>query len=185
MILLYLLVDLIAGFFHWAEDTLGTPESPFWGPAFVAPNVIHHDLPNEMNKIHWFKNSLPIYVICVTIIVVSWATDHLGWQVWFISFIGLFAQQAHRWSHAPRGALPKTVIYLQRIGVLQGAKHHWKHHSGPHNTHFCVVTPWLNPIFDRIGVWRFLERLMVPIFGAPRRTDLKDKPWYRDKAAWA
>ncbi len=42
---LFLLVDLLAGVFHWAEDTLGNVDTPIWGPFFVAPNVIHHNAP--------------------------------------------------------------------------------------------------------------------------------------------
>ena len=183
-ILLYLLVDLIAGFFHWAEDTLGTPTTPIWGALFVKPNVIHHEQPNEMNKIHWFRNSLPIYGICVAVILIAWLRGTLNWQIWFVAFVGLFAQQTHRWSHSPRAALPKIVVYLQRVKVLQDSKHHWKHHRGDHNTHFCVGTPWLNPILDKLAFWRLMERILVPIFGAPRRPDLTSKPWYADKALW-
>jgi len=182
---LYLLVDFIAGFFHWAEDTLGTPETPIWGQTFVAPNVLHHNAPLEMNKIHWFRNSLPIYLICIAVLGVAWLTDSLGWKVWFFAFVGLFAQQTHRWSHTPRKALPRLVVFLQRLKILQDAKHHYKHHRADHSTHFCVGTPWLNPILDRFGVWKFLERMLVPVFGAPRRPDLDDKTWYNDRAFYS
>jgi hypothetical protein len=42
------------------------------------------------------------------------------------------------------------------------------------------VTPYTNPLLDKIGLWRGLERALVPVFGAPRRDDLRDKPWYRE-----
>jgi len=182
---LYLLVDIIAGFFHWAEDTLGKSDTPIWGPAFVAPNVLHHDAPHEMNKIHWFRNSLPIYIICITVLGVNWALDSLSFQVWFLAFFGLFAQQTHRWSHTPRKILPRPVLFLQRLKIIQGGKHHYRHHQGDHSIHYCVGTPWLNPVLDRVGFWKFLERLLVPVFGAPRRHDLKDFSWYRDSAFYA
>jgi ubiquitin-conjugating enzyme E2 variant len=182
---LYLSVDLIAGFFHWAEDTLGTSKTPIWGPAFVAPNILHHEAPLEMNKIHWFRNSLPIYAICLAIICIYWAFGILTWKVFFFVFVGLFAQQTHRWSHTPRKILPAYVKFLQRIKILQDARHHYRHHRDDHSTHFCVGTPWLNPICDKIGFWLLLERLLVPIFGAPRRPDLKHKRWYRDRAFYA
>lgn len=182
---LYLSVDFIAGTLHWAEDTLGTPTSPIWGPAFVAPNVIHHDDPAAMNRIPWLLNNLPLYVLGIVLLVLAWATGNLGWKMWLFVAIGIFSQQAHRWSHRPRKALPRVVLTLQRLQVLQSGKMHWKHHRGDHATHFCVVTPWLNPILDRFGVWRGLERFLVPIFGAPRRPDLAHHAWYRDRAAWA
>lgn len=181
---IYLLIDFVTGFFHWAQDSLGKPTTPFWGAVFVAPNELHHVEPGAMNKIHWFRYSLPIYGIIIVMLLFSWITGHLGWQGWFAAFVGLFSQQAHRWTHTPRKALPPAVIFMQRIKVLQGARHHWKHHINNHITHFCVVTPWVNPVMDRLHVWRFLERLFVPVFGAPRRPDLQSKTWYRDKAFW-
>ena len=181
---LYLLADFIAGLFHWAEDTLGTTETPIWGKLFVAPNVRHHELPLEMNKIHWFRNSLPIYAICASVLVIAWLNGGPSWQIWYLAFVGLFAQQTHRWSHTPRKALPGPVIFLQRIGILQRGKHHYLHHRDEFNTHFCVGTPWVNPVLDRLKFWLLLERLFVPIFGAPRRPDLKKYGWYRGTAIW-
>ena len=34
------------------------------------------------------------------------------------------------------------------------------------------ITPWVNPVLDRLGVWRWLERLVVRQGAAPRRADL-------------
>ena len=53
------------------------------------------------------------------------------------------------------------------------------HHSGEKNTRYCVVTPFVNPVLDRLGFWRGLERVLVPLFGAPRREDLVKYRWYR------
>lgn len=183
--LIYLAVDLVAGFFHWAEDTLGRATSPVWGPLFVAPNVTHHDHPQQMLRIHWFINSLPLYGLGLVILGGAWALDALGWQVWAFVGFGIFSQQAHRWSHTPRKVLPRPVLWAQRMGILQNGPMHWRHHRGDHATHFCPVTPWMNPLVDRIGLWRGLERVMVPIFGAPRRPDLARYTWYRDRAFWA
>lgn len=182
---LYLLVDFIAGFVHWAEDTLGNVDTPIWGPMFVAPNIIHHSKPLEMNKIHWFKNNIPVYVICIIVLAVgSWLAG-LNWKLALFVFFGLFAQQTHRWAHTPRKILPKYILYLQRLKILQDGKHHYKHHQNDHDTHFCVGTPWVNPILDKIEFWHWMERLFVPIFGAARRKDLARYPWYRDRAIWA
>ena len=40
-------------------------------------------------------------------------------------------------------------------------------------------TPFVNPVLDRLGFWRGLERVLVPLFGAPRREDLVKYRWYR------
>lgn len=60
--------------------------------------------------------------------------------------------------------------FLQRIHVLQGAQHYWQHHKWPHDCNYCTLTPWMNPILDRIGLWRGIERLLIPLLG-PVRTE--------------
>ncbi len=137
-----------------------------------------------MNKIHWFKNSLPIYVLCAVVFITGLLTAGPNWKLVFFVFCGLFAQQTHRWAHTPRKILPTLILRLQRMKILQDGKHHYKHHQNDHDTHFCVGTPWMNPILHHIRFWHWMERLFVPIFGAPRRTDLSHNAWYRDQAIW-
>ena len=48
------------------------------------------------------------------------------------------------------------ITFLQRIGVLQTARHHALHHTDPKNSHYCTVTNVLNPVL----AWnRVLERV--------------------------
>jgi len=181
---LYLLADFVAGFFHWAEDTLGADDTPLWGPVFAAPNSIHHAEPSAMNRIPWLKNNAILFGVAAGVVLVAWAFDALSWQLAVFALFGGFTQQAHRFAHAPRVRLPAMVKALQRAGILQDARHHWAHHRAPHLIHYCVLTPWVNPVLDRLRFWRLMERVFVPIFGAPRRPDLRDRPWYRDTAIW-
>jgi hypothetical protein len=177
---LYLAADLLGGIFHWAEDTLGHPDDPFWGKVFVQPNEIHHEQPNAMIQIPWLKNNVPILIATLSVVALAVLLDAVTWQLLaFAGFAG-WNQQVHRFSHAPRQRLPGVVKWLQKVGVLQNARHHWKHHTAPHLTHYCVLTPWLNPVLDRLGFWRGMERVLVPLFGAPRREDLKGYSWYRN-----
>lgn len=182
---LYLLADFVAGFFHWAEDTLGADDSPFWGPVFAAPNSVHHSDPAAMNRIHWLKNNAILFSFSATVVIATWLFGVFTWQVLVFAVFGGFTQQAHRFAHAPRVRLPKIIKALQKWYVLQDARHHWTHHTPPHLDHYCVMTPWLNPVLDRIGFWRALERILVPIFGAPRRPDLRGRNWFRETAVWA
>lgn len=176
---LYLMADLLGGLFHWAEDTLGDVDGAVWGKIFVRPNVIHHDLPSQMIRINWLKNNIPIFTATAIVLGTAVLFDAITWQLLvFAAFAGM-NQQVHRFAHAPRQKLPGFVKELQRVGIIQGARHHWKHHTSPHLTHYCVLTPWMNPVLDKIGFWRGLERVFVPIFGAPRRPDLMSRPWYR------
>ncbi|PWJ22043.1 fatty acid desaturase CarF family protein [Jannaschia seohaensis] len=182
---LYLLADFVSGLFHWAEDTLGADDTPIWGPLFAAPNSRHHSDPSAMLKIHWLRNNSLLVGACVGLAMVFWVFGALTWHVVVFAFFTGTAQQVHRFSHAPSARLPRFVRLLQRMHVLQDARHHWGHHRAPHLTRYCVVTPWLNPVLDRIKFWRVMDRLFVPIFGAPRRSDLCEKPWYRAQGFWA
>lgn len=110
---LWLFADFAGGLFHWAEDTLGSAESPVWGRLFVRPNAIHHDKPTEMMKIHWFLNNIPILAFTGLILAVAWLCDALTWQVWTFCAIGCWNQQVHRFSHTPRHHLPELVKFLQ------------------------------------------------------------------------
>lgn len=182
---LYLLADFVGGIFHWAEDTLGADDTPIWGPLFAEPNSLHHSDPSAMNKIHWLKNNATLFSFAFAIVAIAWALGVLYWQIVVFAVFGGGTQQAHRFAHAPTIRLPKFVVFLQKIRVLQDGRHHWVHHIPPHLTRYCAATPWVNPVLDKINFWRFMERMFVPVFGAPRRPDLVDRPWYRSTAIWA
>ncbi|MCC1493197.1 fatty acid desaturase family protein [Cognatishimia sp. F0-27] len=185
VVLIYLISDLCSGLFHWAEDTLGADDTPIWGPLFAAPNSKHHSEPTAMLKIHWARNNFLPVAASILLVCAFRLFNALTWQIAVFATIAGFSQQAHRFSHTLRARLPMTVVLLQRIHVLQDARHHWEHHRPPHLTRYCALTPWLNPVLDRIRFWRVLDRVFVPVFGAPRRLDLCDEPWYRDRAIWA
>lgn len=175
---LYLLADLITGAFHWAEDTLGTEDTWLWGPLFVRPNIRHHEDPQFMNTIPWYINNLPIVGGVATFLLATALLGGLSWQAWVLAlFVGI-TQQVHRFQHRPTVRLPRPVLRLMRLGLFQNARHHWRHHTAPHTSCYCVLTPWLNPALDRIGFWRGLERILAPVFGAPRRPDIVARPWY-------
>ena len=96
----------------------------------------------------------------------------LCWQVWLFALIGTNANQVHKWAHLPPRRVPRPVRWLQRLGLLQSFEHHAHHHRHDKNSHYCVLTQALNPLLDATGFWRLLERLLVPIFGTTRRTEL-------------
>lgn len=169
IVLLLLAADLLGGLFHWAEDSYGTQDTPIWGPLFVAPNVRHHAEPAAMMRKHWLPNNAPLFGVAAMIVLGSWAFNALTWQVVVFAVLSGLNQQAHRFEHAPRLRLPRIVQLLQSAHLLQDARHHWRHHVAPHRTHFCVLTPWLNPVLDRISFWRRLEQLLLPVLGPVRQ----------------
>lgn len=171
IIFLILAADLMGGIFHWAEDSYGSGSTPVWGRLFVTPNIHHHAKPSAMMHKHWLPNNAPLFGVSALILLLAWAFDRLTWQVVVFAVIGGLNQQAHRFAHTPMLRLPRIVLLLRRMHLLQDARHHWCHHRPPHRTHFCVMTPWLNPVLDRIGFWRALERTLLPILGPVRPED--------------
>ncbi len=165
---LILLADFIGGLFHWAEDSYGTEHTPFWGPVFVRPNLVHHERPAEMMKIHWLRNNAINVSAGVAVVALFWVVGALSWQVVMFAVAVSCNQQAHRFAHTPTSRLPRVVAWLQRWHILQDARHHWRHHTAPHDGHYCVLTTVLNPVLDRTGFWRGLEWGLRPALGRPR-----------------
>lgn len=123
-----------------------------------------------------------LFSFAFAIVAIASALSVLYWQVVVFAVFGGVTQQVHRFAHAPTIRLPRFILFLQKIRVLQDGRHHWVHHTPPHLTRYCVATPWINPVLDKINFWRFMERMFVPVFGAPRRPDLVDRSWYRSTA---
>lgn len=172
LLLVVLLVDLVSGVVHWAEDTFWTAETPVLGPALVAPNLLHHDEPAAFVRFSFWHSNGQLLKVAAALLVGAALLGRLSWPVALFALIGGHANQIHKWAHLPARKLPFPVRWLQRARLLQSVSHHNRHHGGERNTHYCTVTPLLNPLLDRLGVWRGLERVLATPRNAPRRTDL-------------
>ncbi len=173
LVLTILAIDFISGLIHWAEDTFGSATTPIYGKWIVEPNTLHHAHPSAFISKNWWQSSWDLTLVSGIIVFVSYLNDMLTWHVVLFAFLGANANQLHKYAHMPTAQVPLLVKFFQYIGLLQKAKHHALHHQGQKNNAYCVITPYLNPILDAIGFWRLLEKITVPIFGAPRREDLK------------
>ncbi len=171
-ILTILAIDFVSGLVHWAEDTFGTEKTPIIGRWIVTPNVIHHESPTAFTEKNWLQSSWDLLLASVAILLVCWLFDLLTWHVWIFCFLGANANQLHKYAHLPVSKIPIVVRIPQKIGLVQSAKDHALHHKGEENQAYCVITPYLNPVLDKLKFWRILELITVPIFGAPRREDL-------------
>lgn len=167
-----LAVDLVSGLVHWAEDTFGTEATPVVGRWIIAPNVVHHRDAAAFTRNGWLASSWDLLLGALLSGLLAWRLGWLSWPVVLFCLVGANANEIHKWNHLGSERVPSFVRGLWRSGVLQAPEHHSGHHRGAKNTRYCVVTPWLNPLLDRSGFWRGLERLLVPWFGAPRREDL-------------
>lgn len=158
----WLIADLLRGLFHWWEDRVARTDWPIIGPAVVAPNRLHHVDVLAFTRSSLIARNAAVWVIVMVIsgvwfalagASVTWATATLG---------GLIVNEVHRMAHLPASA-GRVAAVFQDMGLLQSPKHHAGHHRGQNVRRYCILTDWLNPALDALGVWSRLEHAMARI----------------------
>jgi ubiquitin-conjugating enzyme E2 variant len=168
LIAVWLLVDFVSGVVHWAEDSYGRETTPVIGRWVIAPNVLHHRDASAFVRSSWFASSWDLAAAGAMIVAVAALAGVLTWHVALFALLGANANQIHKWNHMRHSSVPLAIRVLQRLHILQSSRHHSQHHRGAKNSHYCVITEVLNPLLDRMGWWRMLEKLLAPVLGLPR-----------------
>lgn len=171
VVLCVAIADLLSGFFHWLEDAYGRPDWPLTGWWITRPNILHHHHPGYFTRHSWLQSAEVLLLMGGVTVVGSYCFGWLTWMTWLIVLIGVNANELHKWAHRSKAENGRLITSLQRIGVLQSPAHHANHHRNHKNTHYCVVTNYLNPILDTIRIWDFLEQVVSHVLGAKRRID--------------
>ena len=169
IILVIVAVDFGSGLLHWLEDSYGHPDWPITGKWITAPDILHHHSPSAFTKNSWLRSAAVLLVIGAVILGVAWFVDMLTWQVLLFVAIGVNANEFHKWNHLPRKKRGKLVVKLQDAGLLQSGKDHGKHHVGSMDTHYCVLTNFLNPMLDAVRFWHGLEWAIELLLGVSTR----------------
>jgi len=107
----------------------------------------------------------------VNALVIAHLLHFFNWQVILVILIGTSANEVHRWAHQTPQENGKLIQFLQQVGILQSPFHHALHHQGQKNSHYCVITNWLNPLVDSVNLWLILEYLISKLLGIYRRSD--------------
>jgi ubiquitin-conjugating enzyme E2 variant len=110
-------------------------------------------------------------VVAVVVAAGLLAAGALGWQAIVVLGVAVNANEVHKWAHRTTAENGRLVSALQRAGIVQSRAHHGGHHGGARDTRYCVVTPWLNPVLDRCGFWRGLERGIAAVTGIAPQVD--------------
>lgn len=173
--------DFVSGIVHWAEDTFGDVDTPIIGKWIVQPNELHHREAGAFTSRGWLASSWDLALAGALIVGVAAWLGVLTPYVALFAFLGANANAVHKWNHAPRSA-PWIARVLWKAKLLQPPAQHALHHTGEKNLAYCVLTPFVNPLLDRIGFWRALERAVVPLFGGSRRADLAHLGPFRGRA---
>lgn len=154
------LADVISGVVHWAADTYGDENVPVFG-AFVRTFRAHHSDPDDITRHDFIETngdvfifSLPVH-IALTLVVRS----PFALSIIFGVFLGSYLNsQVHKWAHQKEP--PRFIQRLQRARILLSSPHHTCHHTGTHESHYCITTGWANALLDRTGFFRKIEALL-------------------------
>jgi hypothetical protein len=112
--------------------------------------------------------------LAVTVAVLTFiasALHMLQWQLLLTLLIGMNANEVHKWSHCSTSENGLIITALQRLGLVQTPAHHSWHHKGRRDTHYCVITNYLNPLLDAINFWRAIESILLSVAGVRKRLD--------------
>lgn len=154
-----LLADLLTGLVHWLEDTYGNPNTQFMGIGkhIVIPNLVHHIRPRELTQGTWFSRVWTSAVFLLILLFLLWVFNCDSPMVYMVFAIAVWGNEVHCWSHRSPKENGKLITFLQKSYIIQSPKQHGKHHFSPYASHFCALTPYLNPILEMIYFWRILE----------------------------
>ena len=168
----WLFADFLSGIFHWWEDRYLTGKS---GVRFIdkiaKDNELHHKSPTELTRhTYWYNINGSIQYSSLIAGILFLLSTHIVLCLGFF-FLG-FANLVHRFSHETRHRIPSLIRILQWSGVFISPDHHVIHHVDGRmlvskkraHREFCVMSNLLNPLLDKMKLWRRLERL-VSLFG--------------------
>lgn len=175
------MADFISGLVHWLEDAYARPDMKLVG-RIAEENLRHHAKPREFLKKSWWESSSDLLLIGLMVILASLLTHTFSLWLLFFVLLTINANQIHKWSHQGPRENPRIVTWLQKNKILQTAREHAKHHSGEKNTHYCVITNYLNPVLEKIGFWKRLEDGIEFVAGIKRRTDVEYAVVTRNRA---
>ena len=166
----YLLVDLISGIIHWSEDRYGSVDTPLVGGA-IKKNILHHHRPRHITRISLREAMGTTAFISFGIFVVGSLVGFFGWQLLWLSLLGMNVNTVHRWAHSTPKELPWVIRALQTTRLIQTPQHHALHHGLPRVTHYCAFTNWMTPVLERLRFWRGVEWCIASLTGIRPRED--------------
>ncbi len=169
----WLFADFITGLVHWWEDAYAQAEWPVLGPLVAEPNLLHHRDPRAMTRLPWWRN-VDVPVIAGAIALVGLAAIHaLIWPLALALVFAALTNLVHRWAHQSAAENGRLITWMQDRGFIQSRAQHALHHRWPRKSHYCPLTNTLNPILERLGFWRRLERVILRLTGLRRRREPK------------
>jgi ubiquitin-conjugating enzyme E2 variant len=174
LILTICLADLICGLVHWFEDSYGNEHWPVIGIAIIAPNRLHHDRPRAFLENNWWQSAQIQVLAGIAVLALALWIEWYSWQLVLLLVVAVNGNEVHKWAHRSKAENNRLIAWLQDSSLIQSRRHHAQHHRGLRNSHYCPITPWVNPVLDRLRLWRLLEH------GIQMTTGIKPYDGYND-----
>ena len=165
-----LAADLVSGLVHWWEDAYARTDRGLFR-AVAVDNLRHHAKPREFLEKSYWESSWDLWLMGAGAVAIAAAIGAFSWHIVLFAVLVANANQLHKWAHRTREENGPVIATLQRLHVIQSTRHHSLHHQGKRNSHYCVITNFLNPILQELRLWSRLERLIAFTTGAERRDD--------------
>ncbi|MEK9156871.1 MAG: fatty acid desaturase CarF family protein [Patescibacteria group bacterium] len=164
----YVLADFVSGFVHFLGDTFGSERTFLIGKTFIYPFREHHTDQLAITRHNFFvtnKNnclvSLPamllMHMYLFTYAQTSFAFAFIFATLFFLVLSIFATNQIHKWAHMKKP--PRFVRLLQKMHLILNPKHHAVHHAAPHTKYFCITTGWLNPIIEKLYLFKGMRKV--------------------------
>jgi ubiquitin-conjugating enzyme E2 variant len=190
-----LMGDFLTAVVHWGEDTyLPYDKTQSMLGRISRDNEMHHFVPYSITTGSWWSNmevSFKLMVgvaLALVVAVPKWASKRRIFLLVTAATM-VFSNLLHRFQHERDCMRPALATWLQRLGILCSREQHAVHHRDS-VSNYGLFLGFTNPIYDGLGVWRFLERVLgfvgLPPSGRKKGVEgymgLRDD-WLRDNMA--
>jgi hypothetical protein len=153
----WLCTDLLSGLVHWACDCHGSIDTPIVGKSIIRPFREHHGDPLAMTRHDFVEThgascfaALP-FLFASSLLPLPGTMAYLTQAILLSIALGALAtNQCHKWAHMDHAAMPAAVRWAQRHRLVLPGWHHQLHHTAPFDSHYCMSSGWLNPLFNAI-----------------------------------
>lgn len=158
--LILLAADMVTGLAHWAQDRFGTANGSIFDSLFIYRAAEHHNLPFKVTQYPWYQRALLPISIVALLIFPLFAAGFLGWKFSLFAFLLAVSGEVHVLAHRNGEDVPRLLRKLQEVGLIQSPEHHRDHHRN-HDSRYCILTNYVNPVLDKVNFFFILDRLIV------------------------